>query len=877
MDQQVNSQVFVPIGRLLDRVETEKTDSDVAAFYALLYLGEFIVKLTACYFASGVSDRERAKYTVLYRLVRSGGVGDFAQAVDEILIGPTYQYLRESYHPDQKQLTIKVGPGESSYSALEALNEACVAMGLSPERLPEKSQLRRWFTLFAELRNKTRGHGAALSRQCSATVPALERSISLLITNLELLKRDWAFIKRNLSGKYRVVPFGVNRDCFLELRGKPTLNLSTNGIYVDVDGPSFVDLFEADEDLSDFFLPNGGFRATTSNYEALSLITNSRRDSDARRFISPADVLLPSETHGGITLDVVGSAFCNVPDSLPGYVKRSDVEREIKEKLLADRYEVITLTGPGGAGKTSVALSVLHEIMNESTRFECIIWFGARDIDLMDSGPKPVRPAGTTVDDFSVQYWNMIGRIEGNRTVKRDYFASQLAVSEIGPTLFVFDNFETVDDALGTFQWLDERIRQPNKILITTRVREFSGDRPIKVEGMTDSEAAELVAQVSARLGISDLINSDLVEELVREAGGHPYAIKIMLGEVAAAKRWVKPERVFAEKDKILAALFERTYASLTPGAQFVFSVLSGWKSAVPEVAIEAVLLLHSEDRLEVSSLVDELERVSLIDSVRLDSGTKLISMPVPAMMFGKKKLLTSSHRLLAEKCIDTLHYFGATSRGADVRQLKSPLERFFTSIEREMDNGKVTFLEFRPVLEYLASEHPPLWRQLERFASIYLEGRESDEIRLGYLRRLIESDPDGNSVVDAWSELAALLGKLGDIQGEILAYSQVALLPGISVRTVSDAANKLNTALKVRSLTGSSSLDLSTKREALKRIITRMERMLDELDATDISRLAWACLNVGDDQRAEQLARLGLSRDQDNEHCVRLLYRLTN
>ena len=67
-----------------------------------------------------------------------------------------------------------------------------------------------------------------------------------------------------------------------------------------------------------------------------------------------------------------------------------------------------------------------------------------------------------------------------------------------GASLFVFDNFETVDAPADVYRWLEDSIRLPNKILITTRVRSFKGDWPVDVSGMTEEEFAELVATVSS-------------------------------------------------------------------------------------------------------------------------------------------------------------------------------------------------------------------------------------------------------------------------------------------------------------------------------------------------------------------------------------------
>ena len=55
------------------------------------------------------------------------------------------------------------------------------------------------------------------------------------------------------------------------------------------------------------------------------------------------------------------------------------------------------------------------------------------------------------------------------------FFESQLQKSAIGPCLFVFDNFETTQNPLEVFNWIDSFVRLPNKALITTRLRDSQG------------------------------------------------------------------------------------------------------------------------------------------------------------------------------------------------------------------------------------------------------------------------------------------------------------------------------------------------------------------------------------------------------------------
>ena len=75
-----------------------------------------------------------------------------------------------------------------------------------------------------------------------------------------------------------------------------------------------------------------------------------------------------------------------------GHIRRQDLEEQVKGKLLEpDRHPVVSLTGPGGIGKTTIAIAAIEELAHlDQPPYEVILWISARDVDLLDSGPKPV-------------------------------------------------------------------------------------------------------------------------------------------------------------------------------------------------------------------------------------------------------------------------------------------------------------------------------------------------------------------------------------------------------------------------------------------------------------------------------------------------------
>lgn len=868
--------MLVPIQRIAARYELDRGESDVAAFHTLMYSAELLTKLLISGLLAGLQeDRDRHRYAHARNLVRADGIGEWATILDSILSGPSSHHFSEDFKSIHREFSQRMSAGAWQFDAVRLIHESIVGLGLSVDPLPKQVAARQWFHLFAFLRNKTRGHGAPTGQQCASLAKLLEESTLLIRDNASVFKLQWAFLHRNLSGKYRVVPISDDVSAFEYLKRGATESFQ-DGVYIYANTPRRVDFLITDVDLSDFYVPNGQFR--NADFEALSYITNATRRIDGASFLVPSIQLPQSETQGGELLDVHGNAFGNLPPVPDGYVSRPRLEDSLASALKRERHEIITLSGPGGIGKTSTAIAVLHGLAAaERPRFVSIVWFSARDIDLMPSGPKPVRPHGLSVEDFAREFVRLFepsgyGTKGFNPT---QYLAKQMESADIGPTLFVFDNFETVVNPADLFRWLDTYIRPPNKVLITTRTRDFVGDLPIEVPGMSDQEAATLVQRVSASIGVGGLITPDYMKLLQQESGGHPYVIKILLGEVAKQGRAVKPERIIAAQDQILSALFERTFVALSSAAQRVFMLLSSWRSVVPAVGVEAISLRSAEERFDVRSAIDELRRLSLIEEHKSPDGNEtFLSVPLAAMAFARRKLNASSLKATIDADTRLLQAFGAARR-ADVQGGVAPrIRRLVGELSSRIGNGSESAASYLPMLEFLGARVPACWWDIADF--FHEEGgRENLEIAARSLRRYLESGDDALDRQDVWRRLARLMATLGDEGGQVHALVEMANCDTADLQTVSSAANEVNGVFFAARSAGRQVLETDERRGILSQLVHAFERHASAMTATDMSRLAWTYLGLGNEARAVELARKGLDLEPDNDYCQRLARKL--
>ena len=634
-----------------------------------------------------------------------------------------------------------------------------------------------------------------------------------------------------------------------------------------------VELVQSDTDLSDFLFPNGGFN--DKRFEILSYTTNTTRHESSVKYLNPTTPLPGSDTEGRQNLDLIGSCLSNMPPFPSDYVRRSELEQAFMSALLNDRHPVVTLRGRGGIGKTSLALKCAHEVA-PGPRFSAILWFSARDLDLLTDGPKTVRPAVLNKEDMALEFARLISPFEAQQGKSKPLEVLAAALQNpgsapgLGPTLFIFDNFETVVNPSEVYAWLDTYIRSPNKILITTRHRDFKGDYPIDVRGMSESECNNLVDAVAARRGVLSLITPAYREDLYRESDGHPYVVKILMGEVAKAGALRKVERVVADADEILTALFERTYATLSPAAQRVFLTLCNWRAAIPKIALEAVLLRPSNEKIAVDDAIDELERSSFIElSASESDGQLFITTPLVASLFGKKKLLVSPMKASIDVDTSFLREFGPGQRTDVGRGVAPRILKLIGAVARRMEEDPSALEQYVPMLDFIARHHPDAWLDI---ADLYAESGMPDGIERakGAVRHHLETATPEKALL-SWSRLAHLCRSTGDVLGEIHALVELSQLPGIAFDELSNVATSVN-GLLVR---GSYEIESEEKRVLVRPVAAAMERRISEADSTACSRLAWLHLHLKDDTQAARVVKRGLAIDPNNEHCLRLALRL--
>jgi predicted ATPase len=325
---------------------------------------------------------------------------------------------------------------------------------------------------------------------------------------------------------------------------------------------------------------------------------------------------LPSEFPA---LKTLGNRPTNLPVQPNELIGREREVAEVTELLRDARVRVITLTGPGGTGKTRLALQAGAELLDE---FGSGVFF----VPLAPIGePDLVIPA--------VAQALAVRELPGESLAER--LASYLERKQM---LLVLDNFEQVIDAAVDVAALLDRCAAV-KVLVTSRERlrlraervyEVPAltvpDQAADVNGVLANEAAALfVARAAAatRPFALDRENASVVAAICECLEGLPLAIEL------AAARMVSltPEALLRRLDQRLSVLttgprdvdsrqrtlrqtIDWSYDLLTEAERSLFAELGVFSGGGRLEAVEAVC---GEGSAEWLDLVDSLVAKSLV------------------------------------------------------------------------------------------------------------------------------------------------------------------------------------------------------------------------------------------------------------------------
>lgn len=204
------------------------------------------------------------------------------------------------------------------------------------------------------------------------------------------------------------------------------------------------------------------------------------------------------------------------------FIGRNQLLAQVQQALESRSY-IVSLDGLGGVGKSALAIELVRRLYR-GNRYQFIISLSAKNkVWLQHTHTRPANFSGFT--EFIIEIAKVLDISTENKTpddLKKEVI--QLMVGVDG--LLLIDNIEEIKDT-SIFEFLQNEIPEPVKVLVTSRVSRNLGARTIAVPEMIYDEAVTLLHQELERIDYTNYINErDDVEEIIKATGHLPLAIK---------------------------------------------------------------------------------------------------------------------------------------------------------------------------------------------------------------------------------------------------------------------------------------------------------------------------------------------------------------
>ncbi len=337
-----------------------------------------------------------------------------------------------------------------------------------------------------------------------------------------------------------------------------------------------------------------------------------------------------------------------LPSALARMVGRDDTVRTIVTDLRTDRF--VTIVGPGGIGKTTVAVSVAHAMLEEFSGNVCFVDLGAV------TDPSLLAPTVASTLGLTMQ--------------SADELVSLIAFLQHMRMLLILDNCEHVIDAAASL--VETIFEQSSEVHILATSREalrVEGEHAHRLRPLdaplpdTGVDAATALTFPAVKLFVERALASDrgfaltdanarIVAEICGRLDGIALALELVAGRIGTfglegtagllanrlGLQW-QGRRTALPRHQTLQALLDWSYDLLTAAEQQLLRRLSVFVGAF-SLRGARVVAWHSElDEVHLASAIDQLIGKSLLSVVTTCEGATCYRLLETTRVYALQKL----------------------------------------------------------------------------------------------------------------------------------------------------------------------------------------------------------------------------------------------
>lgn len=315
-----------------------------------------------------------------------------------------------------------------------------------------------------------------------------------------------------------------------------------------------------------------------------------------------------------------------LPNNLPpvfehtitGLLGRTQEVRTLMTLLANRRNPLIAITGPGGSGKTAVALAVLDEACRApatSEWTEQIVFVSAKAEALTAEGVRTIADAALTMSELSKDIAEAV--VELLELECEETFDAVCETAGAVRTLICIDNLDTVlRDAPGEFDAFNQTLPEQWRLLVTSRVT-VNGANTVPLPTMSHTSAETLFKRYLLNRG-GTLPNDDVISRVALACDSNPLALRLTVDAYLNGRPL--EEALSSARTNVLEFSLRRLVETLSKQALRVMEALYLSVNSLERSEVATILEVPLD---EVGEAMNLLVRTSLLDRQTTESGER--------------------------------------------------------------------------------------------------------------------------------------------------------------------------------------------------------------------------------------------------------------
>lgn len=387
--------------------------------------------------------------------------------------------------------------------------------------------------------------------------------------------------------------------------------------------------------------------------------------------------------------DWVSKVIWQIPNNLPeqfdhgltGLIGRSKELHEVKKYISNPRVNTIALVGPGGTGKTALALDLLNTIVSTpsfSKSLDSVIFITMKTEKLTSDGIISLDSI-ETMDELRNNILESINQIYDEAYLSFDEAKEAMQNEKI---LLCIDNLETLlREKQDSFEELNYQLPPLWQVLVTSRIA-VSNATILSLDALKEKSAIHLARTYLSKRGGPNLSETAYVQ-LTKGCFYNPLAIRLTIDLIVTGHDI--PSSLNVANKEIAEFSYNNLIGALSKDAVEILETIF-----VEDISTRLSLCeLLNKSIDEVSSAVGELSKTSLISRSSSEQGESYkLSDSV------RDLLLVSPRNIdIRSKVQDTIHQRRNLSNEIDIRQNQKELAKWHSDYIPSSTNHNLKIL----------------------------------------------------------------------------------------------------------------------------------------------------------------------------------------